>query len=97
MKIYQIHEYGGEYEHFYDYIVGSYLDREQAQEEMDRLIEQHAKRKKQEDECYECFRNHSESNKECYKRHDDIFGGCENYAFSTDNPSFVIEADEVVE
>lgn len=37
MKIYQIHEYGGEWEDSYDYIVGSYLLKEKAIDEKERL------------------------------------------------------------
>ena len=37
MKIYQIHEYGGEWEDRFDYIVGSYLSKEKAEAEMERL------------------------------------------------------------
>ena len=37
MKIYQIHEYGGEWEDRYDYIVGSYLSQEKAIVEKERL------------------------------------------------------------
>lgn len=33
MKIYQLHEYGGEWEESYDYIIGSYFRRERAEEE----------------------------------------------------------------
>ena len=32
MKIYQIHQYGGEWEDRYDYILGSYLHKERAEE-----------------------------------------------------------------
>ena len=33
MKIYQLHKYGGEWEDAYDYIIGSYLRKERAEEE----------------------------------------------------------------
>lgn len=33
MKIYQLHEYSGEWEDFRDYIIGSYLTKERAEEE----------------------------------------------------------------
>lgn len=33
MKIYQLHKYNGEYEDFRDYIIGSYLRKERAEEE----------------------------------------------------------------
>lgn len=34
MKIYQIHEFGGEWEDFYDHIIGSYISLERAKDEM---------------------------------------------------------------
>ena len=37
MKIYQIHEYGGEWEDKYDLIVASYLSKEKAIAEKERL------------------------------------------------------------
>lgn len=37
MKIYQIHSYSGEWEDFRDYIIGSYLRKERAEEEMAKL------------------------------------------------------------
>lgn len=39
MKIYQLHKYGGEWEDHYDYIIGSYLHKERAEEAM---AEKHA-------------------------------------------------------
>lgn len=46
MKIYQIHEYGGEYEDRYDWIVASYLSKEKAQAEQERLeLEEEERRK----------------------------------------------------
>lgn len=48
MKIYQLHEYGGEWEDSYDYLIGSYLHKERAEEEKlkaealeKKLVEQH--------------------------------------------------------
>lgn len=37
MKIYQIHEYGGEWKDSYDFIVGSFVSRERAILEKKRL------------------------------------------------------------
>lgn len=47
-KIYQIHEYGGEWEDSFDYIVGSYLSKEKAEVEKKRLEEE-------EDELLKCM------------------------------------------
>ena len=48
MKIYQLHEYSGQWEDYHDYIIGSYLRKERAEEEKIRaeskekeLIEHH--------------------------------------------------------
>ena len=40
MKIYQIHDYGGEWEDRFDYIVGSYFSKDKARMEMGRLEEE---------------------------------------------------------
>ena len=37
MKIYQIHDYGGEWEDRFDYIIGSYLSKEKAEAKMEHL------------------------------------------------------------
>lgn len=50
MKIYQIHEWGGEWEDRYDYIVSSYLSKEKAEAEKERLEKEQAGIMK----CNEC-------------------------------------------
>lgn len=50
MKIYQIHEYGGQYEDYFDYIVVSYLDKNKAIEKMTEL----EKEEKLAAECRQC-------------------------------------------
>jgi hypothetical protein len=54
MKIYQIHKYGGEYEDYYDYIVGSYLRKERADEELSKMVEKEFKLRCKGDKCYNC-------------------------------------------
>ena len=49
-KIYQIHEYSGEWEDYRDRIVDSYLLKDKAEVEMKRLIEEENKKRK----CNEC-------------------------------------------
>ena len=53
-KIYQIHERGGKYEDYFDYVVGSYLHKERAQRELkkfnDALNERYARYQK----CSNC-------------------------------------------
>ena len=50
MKIYQIHEYGGEWEDAYDYIVASYLSEDKALAEKERLEKENAEMIK----CNDC-------------------------------------------
>ena len=50
MKIYQIHETGGCWEDYYDYIVASYLSEEKALEEKERLEKEEELRRK----CKSC-------------------------------------------
>ena len=50
MVIYQIHEYGGEWEDRFDYIVFSCLSKDRAAEEKERLIKQ----EESYDKCNEC-------------------------------------------
>ena len=57
MKIYQIHEYGGQWEDAYDYIVGSYLHQEKALEELERFRAEDVERSK----CQECPANYCPS------------------------------------
>jgi len=44
MKIYQIHERGGEWEDYYDYIASSYLSEEKAIAEKERLEKEQAEK-----------------------------------------------------
>lgn len=50
MKIYQIHEYSGEYEHFHDYIVATYLDKSKAEIKMQELVDKNI----EDCRCNEC-------------------------------------------
>lgn len=57
MTIYQIHEYGGEYEDRFDYIIASYLSKEKADKEMERL----EINKKQNEKCRNCCVSENEN------------------------------------
>lgn len=77
MKIYQIHEYGGEWEDKYDCIVASYLSEERAIAEKERLEKENEEFIKQLEKCCECplynrFRYDIGNN-------DDIIKYCNNY------------------
>jgi hypothetical protein len=65
MKIYQIHEWGGEWEDRYDYIVGSYLSEEKAIVEKERLEKAEAESEK----CDNCplFFCEPDCDKDCKK------------------------------
>ena len=54
MKIYQIHKYGGEWEDYYDYIVGSYIRKERAEEMMGAFVEQSKSDREQARRCGRC-------------------------------------------
>lgn len=54
MKIYQIHEYGGEWEDKFDYIVGSYLSEERAIAEKMKLETNEENYIKRAEKCSKC-------------------------------------------
>ena len=54
MKIYQLHEYSGEWEDFRDYIVGSYVNVERAKAEMAKLQEKAKEKTQQSRICNGC-------------------------------------------
>lgn len=53
-KIYQIHELGGEYEDRFDIIVGSYLRKERAEQELEKLNDALKKRYACHQRCLNC-------------------------------------------
>lgn len=110
MTIYQVHEYGGDYDYPYNYIIGSYLRRERAEEEKlkaevvnQRLIERSKK-------CIRCpfVENSFHSIDEALAKHSNYcseakleqgeYGiDCENYSVCWDENHFDIEEVEVEE
>lgn len=54
MKIYQLHEYGGEYEDYFDYIVGSFMRRERAEEMKEKLETEAKQLRAKSDKCNQC-------------------------------------------
>ena len=54
MKIYQLHERGGEWEDYYDYIRGSFLRKESAIEEKIKAEVRQKEEIKQGHKCYHC-------------------------------------------
>lgn len=106
MLIYQLHEYGGQWEDSFDYIIGSYLKKERAEEEKakaeakeEELVEQHKKC----DDCpflYDEFITNEDLLSYCSKakltKHK--YGtSCKNYYTHWDESSFNIVEVEVEE
>lgn len=54
MKIYQLHRYGGEWEDTYDYIIGSYLRKERAEEALTQAQEEDLKQQAYGKHCLNC-------------------------------------------
>ena len=106
MKIYQLHEYSGEWEDYRDRIIGSYLRKERAEEEKAKaeakekeLVEQHKKC----DEClylYDAYITNEELLSYCAKaklEEDDDDINCVNYYTHWDEATFEIKEVEVEE
>ena len=108
MKIYQLHEYGGEWEDRYDHIIGSYLKKERAQEEKwkaqlkEKLLIEHSER------CEDCpfigesTYNFIENRYSDYCSKMDLEEtecgyDCKNYYYKWDKSSFKIVEVEVEE
>lgn len=54
MKIYQLHEYSGEYEDYRDRIIGSYVIKERAEEEKTKDEQEELKKQLLEQQCRNC-------------------------------------------
>lgn len=112
MKIYQIHECGGEWEDYYDYIVGSYLSRGKAVAVKEQLEVSEVEATKCNkcpllycpDECNlkcgtkECEKHAiNEAKKYCNSYKFSRHNKCENYHYKSNESYFRIEEVEVVE
>lgn len=113
MKIYQIHEYGGEWEDKFDCIVSSYLSKEKAIAEKERLEKKEEDFIKQVEKCSKCplynrSRNINDVGKYCYDYEPFEEGVhdpneyeselCVNYVYYYSSDSFYrIEEVEVIE
>ena len=106
MRIYQIHKCGGQWEDSYDYIVGSYLKKERAEEEKVKLEAEEQELRDQSQKCNECpflydaFITNEELLAYCpqadlRKYGDDL--DCNNYFQLWDESYFKIEEVEVEE
>ena len=54
MKIYQIHATGGQWEDYFDYIVGIYLHKDRAELEIKQLVDTEEARQKRYEKCQAC-------------------------------------------
>jgi hypothetical protein len=112
MTIYQLHECGGQWEDHFDYIRGSYLHKDRAEEE--KLIAEKTEQELQEcsKRCVNCpFLDEDFADKdELLKEYNDycdeadlvksgLFDSidCNNYASKWDDVTFYIEEVEVIE
>lgn len=110
MKIYQLHEYSGEWEDFRDYIIGSYLRKERAEEEKTRAELKAKDITEQGKKCIDCpfleedfsdiddlLARHSGYCSKVKLEQSDYGMDCENYYVPWDEPSFEIKEVEVEE
>ena len=112
MKIYQIHEYSGEYEDYQDCIVGSYLNKEKAIAKKEEFQHTEDERWIKTKNCSLCPINDSDTMAENFdivvqicseycssaKITDDCYGyNCENYYCYWDKATYEIKEVEVEE
>lgn len=110
MKIYQIHDYGGEWEDKWDIIAGSYLSKEKAKlkkDELEAIQAEFAKCKNCplyicddncDDDCEKCNRNKSEKAKAyCDRYEPDRDFKCNNYGYDFYESYFKVVEVDVIE
>jgi hypothetical protein len=111
MKIYQLHEYYGEWEDRGDYICGSYLRRERAEEEKTKAEELEKYLIERSNRCYNCpfmdddlflsvkdiIAKHPVYCNDAKLNNTDYGISCENYYMKHDSSFFKIEEVEVEE
>lgn len=106
MLIYQLHKYGGQWEDSFDYIIGSYLKKERAEEEKAKAEAKEKELVEQDKKCNDCSFLYDEfiSNEDllsyCSKAKltkDEYGTSCENYYTHWDESNFEIIEVEVEE
>ena len=111
MKIYQLHEYRGEYEDFRDYIIGSYLRKERAEEEKAKAEAKEKELMEHSEKCNSCpvldadpsssldslLCKYSDYCSEMALEESDYGIDCKNYYLKWDDSTFKIEEVEVEE
>ena len=107
MKIYQIHETGGEWEDKYDMIAGSYLNARKAEIECQKLQVEEDKRVERAQKCNDCplygsWEPLSEQVIEAAKRYCPYYvsigdGRCSNHEYDLEASYFDVQEVEVIE
>lgn len=109
MKIYQIHKYGGEWEDSFDYIVNSYLSKDKAVAEKERLELEEEERQKCnscplyfcevdcDSNCEECEKHKIERTQKYCDRYKPESNSCANCDYRFYDSFFKIEEVEVIE
>lgn len=108
MKIYQLHKYGGEWEDHFDYIIGSYLRKERAEEEKakyeakEKVVMEQSKKCEDCPYLYDAYITNDELLSYCpnAKLEKNEFNNdidCQNYYVTWDEAYFKIEEVEVEE
>jgi hypothetical protein len=112
MKIYQIHEFGGQWEDYYDYIVGTYLHKDRAELEMKKLVDTEEAHQKRYEKCQNCPIGDLDLQEDTFDAmkdacstycnrsqiYEELYGfGCENEEHYWDNNNYKIKEVEVIE
>ena len=111
MKIYQLHKYGGEWEDYRDYIIGSYLHKERAEEEIIKVQDEEFQKQRLSKQCANCpyYTDDIEDNQtlsDLMRQHcdhsdircdDDSELFCKNFYLHWTDNDFVIKEVEVIE
>ena len=95
MKIYQVIEFGGEYDDYYEFVIGTFLNEEKAIAEMNNQIEKQKSFENKYKKCTQCDYDETRLNKECFKQFYDEDMILENY--HCDNFIYVEEKDYKIE
>lgn len=110
MKIYQLHEYSGEWDCFQDIIIGSYLKKERAEEEMEKAKTKEKYLMAHSDKCRLCpflekshfylddlLSEYPDYCSEIKLRKSDYGLDCENYYLKFEESTFEIKEIKVEE
>lgn len=85
-KIYQIHETGGEYEDYFDNIVGSYIHKERSERELERFNNELNERHMYYQKCSDCPAQFGCLSDEI----DEIRESCDHFSAEGDDESLIV-------